>query len=88
VPGVPYRLLPTPRAVEVWSTARLPFEPRGWVALGARRFLKPFGATGVPWNPADEFCVYAHIILMTGEAAADEHPARWRLTAEWMGATR
>lgn len=59
-----------------------------WAALGARRLVKPFGAMGVQWNPADEFCVYAHITLTTGEAVADAHPARWRLTAELMGATR
>jgi hypothetical protein len=59
-----------------------------WAALGARRLVKPFGTKGVQWNPADEFCVYAHVTLMTGEAVTDEHPARWRLTAELMGATR
>lgn len=59
-----------------------------WAALGARRLIKPFGANGVQWNPADEFCVYANVTLMTSEAVTDEHPARWRLTAELVEATR
>ncbi len=59
-----------------------------WAALGERRLVKPFGTQGVQWNPADEFCVHAHVTLVTGDAVSDEHPARWRLTAELMGATR
>jgi hypothetical protein len=59
-----------------------------WAALGARRLVKPFGATGVQWNPADEFCVLAHISLVTGRPISDEHPARWRLTAELTEAIR
>jgi hypothetical protein len=58
-----------------------------WAALGTRQLVKPFGATGVQWNPADEFCVYAHVTLSTGKAVTDKHPARWRLTAELMEAT-
>jgi hypothetical protein len=61
---------------------------RRWAALGARRLVKPFGAAGVQWNPADEFCVSAHITLGTGSAIADEHPARWRLSAELTEAHR
>lgn len=58
-----------------------------WAALGARRLVKPFGTRGVQWNPADEFCVYAHVTLRVGEPAVDGHPARWRLSAELMAAT-
>ncbi|MBI3213172.1 MAG: hypothetical protein HYZ38_05090 [Mycobacterium sp.] len=52
-----------------------------WAALGTRRLVRPFGAAGVQWNPADEFCVFARISLSTGEAVADTD-ARWRLTAK------
>jgi hypothetical protein len=61
---------------------------RRWAALGARRLVKPFGATGVQWNPADDFCVAAHVTLSRNKAVADKHRARWRLTAELMEATR
>jgi hypothetical protein len=61
---------------------------RRWAVLGARRVVKPFGATGVQWNPADDFCVAAHVTLNTNKAVADKHRARWRLTAELREATR
>jgi hypothetical protein len=61
---------------------------RRWAALGARRLVKPFRATGVQWNPADDFCVAAHVTLSTDKAVADKHRARWQLTAELMEATR
>lgn len=57
-----------------------------WAALGARRLVKPFSTSGVQWNPADEFCVYAHVTLTVGEPAVDGHPARWRLSAELIAA--
>lgn len=60
---------------------------RRWAALGARRLLWPFGKTGVQWNPADDFCVAAHITLTTMKSVADRRPARWRLSAELMEAT-
>lgn len=60
---------------------------RRWAALGTRRLLKAFGPTGVQWNPADEFCVGAHVTLHTGRPTADRHPDRWRLTAELWTAT-
>ncbi|GAS90826.1 uncharacterized protein RMCB_4922 [Mycolicibacterium brisbanense] len=55
---------------------------RRWAALGGRRLLSPFGRTGVQWNPADDFCVAAHITLSTGGSVADGHQARWRLSGE------
>lgn len=61
-------------------------DPR-WAALGARRLVRPFGGTGVQWNPADDFCVGARVALRTQTAAADKPQARWRLTAEVMHAT-
>jgi hypothetical protein len=62
-------------------------DPR-WAALGARRLVKPFGAMGVQWNPADEFCVAAHVTLCANNVVADSHPARWRLTAKLFKAER
>ncbi len=56
-------------------------DPR-WAALGPRRLVRPFGATGVQWNPADDFCVFAHVTLNSGAADSMENPARWRITAE------
>jgi len=61
-------------------------DPR-WAALGPRRLVRPFGETGVQWNPADDYCVAAHVSLTTDKASADNHQARWRLTAELMEAT-
>lgn len=60
---------------------------RRWATLGARRLVKPFGATGVQWNPADDFCVAAHVTLSTERAVADKHRAQWRVTAELMEAS-
>jgi hypothetical protein len=60
---------------------------RRWAALGARQLVKPFRETGVQWNPADDFCVAAQVTLSTDKADKDQHPARWRLTAELMEAT-
>ena len=48
----------------------------GLCALGARRLLWSFGGAGVQWNPADEFCVAAHITFGTNKLVADEHPER------------
>lgn len=59
-----------------------------WAALGARRLVKPFGAQGVQWNPADEFCVSAHLTLKTGIPTTDDNPARWRVSAELTEAQR
>lgn len=61
---------------------------RRWATLGARRLVKPFGASGVQWNPADDFCVAAHVTLSTGKAVSDKHRARWRMTGELTEATR
>ena len=60
-----------------------------WAALGARRLVKPFGrnrgSSGtLPMSSAST----PHITLLTREAVTDEHPARWRLTAELMEAAR
>lgn len=55
---------------------------RRWGALGPRRLLRLFGATGVQWNPADDFCVGARVTLRTQKAAADKRNSRWRLSAE------
>lgn len=61
---------------------------RRWAALGATRLLRPVNATGrVKWYPADEFCIAAHITLSTDSSVADEHHARWRLSAELSEAT-
>lgn len=49
--------------------------------------VKPFGATGVQWNPADDFCVGARVALKAQPAAADKLHPRWRLTAELVQAT-
>ena len=56
-------------------------DPR-WAALGPRRLVRPFGAKGVQWNPADDFCVFAHVTLNSGAAGSVENPARWHITAE------
>ncbi|MCX8560057.1 hypothetical protein OS122_03995 [Mycolicibacterium mucogenicum] len=55
---------------------------RRWAALGGRRLLLSFGRTGVQWNPADDFCVAAHITLNANSSVTDGHRARWRLSAE------
>ena len=64
------------------ETLRDQLHDRRWAALGGRRLLSSFGPTGVQWNPADDFCVAAHITLSTGRSVADGHHARWRLSGE------
>ena len=34
-----------------------------WAALGPVRLVKPFGVSGVQWNPADDYCVAAEVVL-------------------------
>ncbi|WP_131804482.1 hypothetical protein [Mycobacteroides abscessus] len=64
------------------ETLRDQLHDRRWAALGGRRLLSSFGPTGVQWNPADDFCVAAHITLSTGGSVEDGHHARWRLSGE------
>lgn len=63
------------------ETLREQLLDRRWAALGGRRLLASFGKTGVQWNPADDFCVAAHITLSAG-SVDDRHHARWRLSGE------
>lgn len=57
-------------------------DPR-WAALGAIPVVRPSTAAGrVRWNPADDFCVAAHITLSNDGSVADGHDARWRLSGE------
>lgn len=69
------------------GTLQTQLPDRRWAALGPRRLVRPFGETGVQWNPADDYCVAAHVNLTTNKAGADTHQARWRLTAELMEAS-
>ena len=55
---------------------------RNWAALGGRRLLSAFGKAGVQWNPADDYCVAAHITLSTDALGEDNHGARWQLSGE------
>lgn len=58
------------------------FDP-DWSALGPRRLVKPFGASGVQWNPADDFCIFAHVTLQGGgDGHSAKHPTRWQLSGE------
>lgn len=34
-----------------------------WAALGPRRLVATFGTSGVRWNPADDYCVAAEVVL-------------------------
>lgn len=34
-----------------------------WAALGQVLLVKPFGVSGVQWNPADDYCVAAEVLL-------------------------
>ncbi|WP_156669439.1 hypothetical protein [Mycobacterium sp. E3339] len=61
-------------------------DPR-WATLGPRRLLWPHRPTGVQWNPADDYCVAAHVTLSRDKLDTDKRSARWRLTAELMEAT-
>lgn len=57
-------------------------DPR-WAALGPRRqLLKPHGASGVQWNPADDYCVFAHVARDAAEQVSEERHPRWRLSAK------
>lgn len=49
-----------------------------WAALGPRTLVKPFGAHGVQWNPADDYCVAATVTI---DRAPGDGP-RWRLSGE------
>lgn len=49
-----------------------------WAALGSRTLVKPFGAHGVQWNPADDYCMAAAVTI----DRAPEHGPRWQLSGE------
>lgn len=49
-----------------------------WAILGARRLVKPFGLVGVQWNPADDYCVAAEVILDPEPTTA----GRWRVSGQ------
>jgi len=51
-----------------------------WNTLGSRTVVRPFGAAGVQWNPADDLCVAATVEPTTVDTA----PAgpRWRLACK------
>lgn len=36
---------------------------RRWSAFGSRQLVKPFGPRGVQWNPADDLCVAAQVVI-------------------------
>lgn len=49
-----------------------------WNILGSRMVVRPFGATGVQWNPADDMCVAATVQPASVETGLTA--PRWRLT--------
>ncbi len=49
-----------------------------WSALGVRKLLWPFGAKGVQWNPADDRCVFAEVLLDRRSSTE----SGWEVTAE------
>lgn len=51
-----------------------------WNILGSRTVVRPFGATGVQWNPADDMCVAATVQPANVDPAATA--PRWRLTGK------
>lgn len=55
------RQLVTPRSLQREWTAGL--TDARWAALGPRRLVTTFGTSGVKWNPADDYCVAAEVLL-------------------------
>ncbi len=49
-----------------------------WSALGVRQLLRPVGAKGVQWNPADDRCVFAEVLL----DRSSDIDSGWEVTAE------
>ncbi len=64
---------------ETAQNLRAALSDNQWAVLGFRRLVRPFGARGVQWNPADDLCVAAEIMM----GAADPRcPGRWSLSGE------
>lgn len=49
-----------------------------WGALGPRQLIKSFGIGGVQWNPADDYCKAATIVLDPAPGAGP----RWQVSGE------
>lgn len=67
---------------EKLNLQRLLADP-AWNVFGRRAVVRPFGAIGVQWNPADDLCVAATIESTPLDADHRDGP-RWRLSGRLM----
>ena len=61
-----------------YTAVRRALRDSSWGALGPRPLVRPFGARGVQWNPADDYCVAASVELDPAPAAG----LRWQFSGE------
>lgn len=65
-----------------YTAVRHALTDSSWGALGPRTLVRPFGARGVQWNPADDYCVAASVELDPAPAAGP----RWQFSGELLRA--